>query len=986
MALPPAAFAAALLTALVGEAEATYNHIRHGPPANCAATSAFNATALGLTVDTSSDVYTCDGHICWETHPGFDTGDVAWMLFATTFVMLQTPATGFAQGGLVRRKNALSVIGQSFVGVVIGCIMWYIWGYSLTFGPDVGNGFIGDPAEYAWFENVDAYDCLSGQTIPHLLFAAFQMTFALMVPVLITGAWAEKFHFFSACIFMIIWPVLVYYPTAHWIWGGGWLAVNPDDPDESRAVDYAGGVVIHTSAGVASLVVAVMLQKRRAFKVGSDEYTSNLPLTMVGVALVWVGWYSFNGGSGLRANGQAISALFVTQIAACTSSMMWGICSYLDDGKVQITHIASGALAGLAGITPGSGFVGHLAGVPYGIIVGICSYYGGKTLKDRLKLDDVLDVTSLQAIPGAVGSILVGFFADSRSLPCDAGDGPAFYGTPCRSEGPQHLDGVLYGGDGKLLQWQVAAVVTQIVWTAFFTYVTLKIIEALNMLVRGEIEQFSLFKVSGLDVPAEFEALGLDRAEHGEKAYDLDFPDDEDSIVMAAELCSEAARGNLVNLRNLIRLGADPNGIDVDGRTPMHLAARGGHIDILEYLVNHCRAQVNKKDNFNVTPIKDAKLAGESDAVAWLRDNGAIDAVDESDAAHLREAASAGQVDQVTALINAGVDINAVDYDGRSALHISASEGHVAVVAVLLKAGASRTCQDRFGSMPIHDAQRYKHKEVEALIRADCEVDFDHLVHSSGRTSVIDHDHGASNRELLAAAQNGDLSDIKRLKTKRANLLGADYDGRTALHIAAKHGHLDIVKYLVHTVEAINVNVQDSQHNTPYTEALKSEHRNVADFLLSKGATELNDTVTGSQLCKAAFNGDLDSIKQAVKEGKSLRSADYDGRTALHLAAATGNINILSYLLENAAEESQINVNTKDRWGGTPLDDAERCGFTEAAKILRRHGASNVIHGQVRLARESELGDVGLIDSSDTPALSSGNPTIQGSDTVATIV
>jgi Amt family ammonium transporter len=931
-----------VLLTLVAGSLGDYRDPRNGPPQNCAATRAFNASAMGLDINAiDPSVYTCnlDTKLCWETHANFDTGDIAWMLFATTFVMLQTPATGFAQGGLVRRKNALSVIGQSFAGVILGCLQWYVWGYSLTFGPDEGSGFIGNPSTHAWFEGVEAYDCIPGQTIPHLLFAAFQMTFALMVPVLVTGAWAEKFSFFSAVQFMIIWPILVYYPTAHWIWGGGWLAAN--DRDEPRAVDYAGGIVIHTASGVASLVVAVMLQKRRAFRMGSDEYTSNLPLSLVGVSLVWVGWYSFNGGSGLRANGQAISALFVTQIAACTSSLTWCVCSYLDDGKVQITHLASGALAGLAGITPGSGYVTHLAGVPYGIIVGVSSFYGGKMLKDKLKLDDVLDVTSLQAIPGAVGSILVGFFADSRSQPCDNPDNVEFHGIQCNQPGTSHLDGVFYDGNGDLLKWQVVAVIVQILWTGVFTYVTMKIIESFNLLYRGEIFAFSLFSVNGLDVSPEAEAIGLDRAHHGEKAYDIDYADKEEDRVMGAALCHCAAKGNLKDLQAKIRLGADPFSVDVDGRTPLHLAARGNHLHVMEYLIEFCRVHVNQKDNFGSTPLKDAKYSGSIEAVEYLKKNGANDISNASEEEVLfRSAASRGTVDEVVKLVKLGVDVDAADYDGRTALHIASSEGHGNVVAELLKAGADCTVTDRFGSMPIHDAQRYKHQAIETMIREGADIDFDRIVMKTASTEG----GGIAAHELLLASSAGDLVEVKRLRKKGVNMVTCDYDGRTALHTAAKNGQLDVVRYLTESVPGANINVQDSQRRTPLMEAMQSGHHHVESYLLGKGATLSDSVEDGAALCQAAFKGDLSTIKIIQNSGISLRSADYDGRTALHLAAAGGHVNVLEYLLNPGPGIDGIDVNTTDRWGGSALDDASRCGNKDAAMILRKLGADDIVH------------------------------------------
>ena len=353
---------------------------------------------------------------------------------------------------------------------------------------------IGNPGTFALFRGVSSTDCGPyGSTIPHTLYASFQMTFALMVPVLVTGAWAEKFYFSSACLFMVIWPFLVYYPVAHWIWGGGWL--------QSKGVlDFAGGLTIHLTSGVASLVVALVVQKRRVFKKGVvDDTTHNLPLAMIGVALIWVGWYSFNGGSALRANGQAASALLATQISACCGALVWAIASKVESGNVQITAVVSGGLAGLAGITPGSGYVDHCAGIPIGIVCGLTSYFGGKLIKSKISIDDVLDVASLQAIPGMTGSILLAFFATTDVLPCPL---PEHYLRHC-DRSLQGKSGVFYGGGGDLLKWQLAAVVTVIVWTSLMTYVSLMIIQ----------------QVAHLDVPPEYEEVGLDKSDHGERAY-----------------------------------------------------------------------------------------------------------------------------------------------------------------------------------------------------------------------------------------------------------------------------------------------------------------------------------------------------------------------------------------------------------------------------------------------------------------------------------
>lgn len=416
--------------------------------------------------------------------------------------------------------------------------------------------------------------------------------------------------------------------------------------------------------------------------------------------------------------------------------------------------------------------------------------------------------------------------------------------------------------------------VCQIVWTAFFTFVTMKIIEVCNLIALHKVHTFSLFQVRGLDVPSKYEHIGLDRSEHGEKGcvvlvatpclnrsvlpslssnsqrralhasvdtcthplcttqhvcsnttlenrYDLDFHNEEDETVMVAELCSVAALGDVKYLAKLIRLGADPNATDVDNRTPLHLAARNGHIDTMRYLIKQCNVHLNVKDNFGGSPLSDAKKGGSEEAVLFLKDLGAIKVPTEHDEDELRLRAHANEVDQVMALLAGGVDVNSADYDDRTALHIAASEGHEEVVAALLKARADPLVTDRFGMMPIQDAQRYKHEGMERLIRSGTDVDFDRMTTSTiSKSTSIDFDGGASTRELLHAAHTGDLAEIKRLKLKRANLLGCDYDGRTALHLAASSGHMHIVKYMVELIPGTNVNQQDRAKNSAYVAPL----------------------------------------------------------------------------------------------------------------------------------------------------------------------
>lgn len=901
----------------------------------CDAGPAFDATSYGI--DTSANGF-MDDHacinvtrnekvhqICWrDGNADFDSGDVAWMLCATTFVMLQTPAAGFAQAGLVRRKNAVSVIGQAFIGVVIGCILWYAFGYSLTFGPSCGSygcrpnddqaGFIGDITSHYFFHGITAYSC-SG-SIPTLLFAAFQMTFALMVPVLVTGAWAEKFQLTSAILFMIVWPILVYYPSAHWVWGGGFMTKWGD----VGVLDYAGGVVIHTSSGVASFVVALMLQKRRNY--ASTDTTHNIPLTMIGAALIWVGWFSFNGGSGLRANGQAIGALTVTQISSCFAAMTWGILSYIQDKRIQATHIASGALCGLAGITPGSGFVLPYAGIPIGILTGMAGWYGGILVKQVVKLDDVLDVTSLQAFPGAVGTILVGFFATNSALPCEA---PTYPGKPCGRSDDEGM-GIFHGGNGKLLGAQIAAIVTMIVWSAAGTFATMWIIK----------------QTTGLNVSSEEEELGLDIAHHGEKAYDIDYPDDLEDQAKVVKLINASISGDIEEVRRVIRrFGVHPEKVDVDGRTGLHLACKHGHLDVVKLFIEEYQLSPNIPDLKGIYPLREAQVAGHKAVVDFLTAQKAIAVTDESDATRMLLAASKGDVHTLNKFLKGGLNANTADYDQRTPLHLAATEGHLDAVKLLLAHGANPELQDRWGRTPADDAVRHLKGDVASLIHDfrgnKMEIDLNVVIPQiEVRRSVA----STGTMEVLIAGRNGDVTELKRLKAKGENLNGEDYDGRTALHQAAQAGHLQAVMYLSQ-IPGCNINHKDHDHKTPLADAIHGNHSNVVEFLQTNGGIV---DVSHGEMCILAGKGDIEGLSRLINAGVDVNSSDYDGRTALHIAVASGQVEVVKMLLDRHAD-----FNIRDRMGGTPLDDAMRNGNDEIKRALTNAGAQ--IGGMAQRAR-----------------------------------
>ena len=404
-----------------------------------------------------------------------DTGNTAWMLVASSLVLLMIPALGMFEAGLLRKKNTVSIFMQIFFGLALLSVMWFIFGFSLTFGPDTA-GLVGN-LDWTFLKGVPFNDSLANYapTIPGVLFAKFEMMFAVITPLLITGAIAERMKFSAFIIFIVVWSFLIYYPLVHWIWGGGWLG-------KLGVVDFAGGIVIHTSAGMGALAAALVLGRRLNYG-PAIMVPHSIPLAVLGSALLWLGWFGFNAGSALASGGVAGNTVINTHMASSVSALIWVGLSWLRTGKPSIIAAINGAIAGLAGITPASGYVSVEHAFLIGIAVGIASYLGVIFLKDRLKIDDALDVSSVHGIAGIIGSLAIGIFASSIINPM----------------GP---NGLLYGNPNQLLI-QAFGIGVAGVMGFFGTYVILKVIDVLI----------------GIRVSAKVEQEGLDISEHAERAY-----------------------------------------------------------------------------------------------------------------------------------------------------------------------------------------------------------------------------------------------------------------------------------------------------------------------------------------------------------------------------------------------------------------------------------------------------------------------------------
>ncbi|MHB1419452.1 MAG: ammonium transporter [Bacillota bacterium] len=404
-----------------------------------------------------------------------DTGDTAFMLLATAMVMLMTPGLALFYGGMVRRKNVLGTMMHSFVPIALISIQWILFGYTLAFGPDKGH-IIGSLGWFG-FKGVGlAANPDYAATIPHQAFAMFQLMFAIITPALISGSFAERVKFPAFLIFILLWATLVYDPLAHWVWGvGGWLR-------NLGALDFAGGTVVHISAGVSGLVFALVLGKRRGHG-KTPMVPHHLPMTVLGAGLLWFGWFGFNAGSALGANVLAVSAFVTTNTSAAAGAIAWVLAEWLHHGKPSTLGTASGAVAGLVAITPAAGFVGPLSAILIGLVAGALCYTSVGILKARLGYDDSLDAFGCHGIGGIWGAIATGLFASKAINPAGA-------------------NGLFYGNPGLVLT-QLIGVVATVAFSAVATFIILKVISAFCQ----------------LRATAEEEEAGLDLTQHGEDAY-----------------------------------------------------------------------------------------------------------------------------------------------------------------------------------------------------------------------------------------------------------------------------------------------------------------------------------------------------------------------------------------------------------------------------------------------------------------------------------
>ncbi|KKL85618.1 hypothetical protein LCGC14_1952910 [marine sediment metagenome] len=399
-----------------------------------------------------------------------DKGDTAWLLVSTALVMLMTPGLAFFYGGMVRRKNVLGTIMHSFSLLCVISIVWILWGYSLAFGPTLG-GLVGDLSMFG----LKGVGMEPKGTVPHLIFMMFQGMFAIITAALISGAFAERMKFSAMLVFGILWVTFVYSPIAHWVWGGGWIGTKVG------ALDFAGGTVVHINSAVAAIVAALMIGKRKGY-LKEPMVPHNLPMTVLGAALLWFGWFGFNAGSALAADGLAALALVTTNTSAAAAAIGWMAAERMHRGKATAFGAVSGAVAGLVSITPGAGFVSPMGAIAIGLGGGVLCYIA-VTMRARIGYDDSLDVLGIHGVGGTWGAIATGIFAVG-----------SLGGT----------DGLLHGNPGLVVA-QLIAIGATIIYSGVMSLVILKIVDL----------------TIGLRVDEGAELEGLDLSQHGEEGYNF---------------------------------------------------------------------------------------------------------------------------------------------------------------------------------------------------------------------------------------------------------------------------------------------------------------------------------------------------------------------------------------------------------------------------------------------------------------------------------
>lgn len=807
---------------------------------------------------------------CWNAV------DAAWLSIITLLVALQGFSFAIYQAGArpCHSSNLHVLFVYAVINFTVGSILWYFVGYSLSFGPSQ-NGLIGS-LDDAFFLGVSGSKCsVHADSVPGILFASFEMMLAVIAPLMLLSAWVDQMNILGALIIYLLWPIFVYYPLTHWIRGEGWLHQH------FGIVDQSGSLTIHASTGSSALVFTKVfngVHENQTHKQDhKKEHVHFLNVYLLAGGLVTsLGWYCTNVGSVHKFNSAAILSLVNSDLSVCASLLSWLIVMYLTKRNYRMTDLLQGIIVGLVGVSASSGSIELWASMIIGLIVGVISSVVSWSVQKYQPLwtsTGMHDITYIHGVPGILGAVTAGLF--TKSSKDVASENGAFY------------------SNGAQLGVQLLGVVVTTTWSVIWTYLLIWLIRITVGLNSGNTNKMFGACDTAKSLPSS--VMNSERE------------------VLRKKLFKVAAKGDLQELDNLLVQQVSFGVQDFDKRTPLHVACVCGNLNCVKFLLRQPGVDIHARDRWKASPLSEAVQFGHDQVVQCLLRHGAgwcEDGVGDL----LCSAIVKNDVEELQRLVSLGVDVNAPNEEGSTALHVAAAVGSRGVVQYLTDNKADINAVDSLGNTPLNYSNMHEHRAVSQLLEGL----------GARRLS-----HHYSMHEVCEVASTGNLQMLRHMVHNGATVCYRDFNKRTPLHISAAEGHLDVVKFLL-LQPGININARDTNDFSPLLDAIVNGHHGVVQYLKACGGT-ISECKLASLMTSAASTGDTRTMKRLIRWAGHVNVSDFNGQTALHMAAMCGRLNVVNLLLKEGADATLVN-----RYGQIPLQIATANGHKAVEKELRK--------------------------------------------------
>ncbi|XP_078346978.1 uncharacterized protein LOC144632254 isoform X3 [Oculina patagonica] len=778
------------------------------------------------------------------------------------------------QAGTRPCHSSNPVLVHALINFTVGSLLWYLVGYSLSFGPSQ-KGLIGS-LDDAFFFGLSGTNCsLHANSVPGIVFASFEMMLAIITPFMLLSAWAEKINILGALMIYLLWPIFVYYPMTHWIRGKGWLHHH------FGIVDQSGSLTVHTSTGSSALVFTKILkqvhenQTQKQNQEIKQLHSQNVFLILGGI-MTSLGWYSVNVGSVYKFSDAAILSFINSHLSACTSLVSCLIVTYVTRKNLIVTDLLQGIMVGLVGVSASSGSVEMWASVIIGLVIGLISSvvsWSVQKYKPLWTSTGMHDITYVHGIPGILAAVAAGLFTKS-------------------SKDVTSADGAFYS-NGAQLGVQLLGVVVTVTWSVLWTYLMTWLIRLTVGLNLGNTDEAFGSYETPKSLPSS--ALGKEKESLHRKLFKV------------------VAAGDLQELDALVAKQVSFGVQDFDKRTPLHVASMHGHLHCVKFLLRQPGVDIHARDRWRASPLSEAVQYGHDQVVQCLLRHGAgwcEDGVGDL----LCSAVVKNDAEELQRLVSLGVDVNAPNSDGSTALHVAATVGSRGVVQYLTDHRADINAVDSLGNTPLNYSDMHEHRAVSQLLE------------TLGARRLSHH---YSMHEICEVASTGNLQMLRHMVHNGATVCYRDFNKRTPLHVSAAEGHLDVVKFLL-LQPGTNINARDKNDFTPLLDAIMNGHHGVAEHLKARGGT-FSECKLAQLMTTAASTGDTKTLKRLIRWTGHVNVSDFDGQTALHTAALYGRLNIVNLLLKEGADATLVN-----RYGQIPLQVAVDNGHTAVEKELRK--------------------------------------------------